>query len=160
MHKRRQIPTPQSSRLRIKAFPHPNGRKSQLRPLSSGKTPTRTMHCIVFLDVLRDVRMLCGWCVVSFTAKVHNSTTSLSYRVYTHWPVTFGKEKQALWDITSKLGIKCQKTEMYKHLPSCNLWRPFAFDWVICWVKWFFELITQFNPLLAVPMTGWSTPSG
>ena len=40
---------------------------------------------------------------------------------YAHWHVALGKEKPTLLDKTSKLGIKCHKTEMYNHLPSCNL---------------------------------------
>ena len=35
--------------------------------------------CFWMFCVLRDVCMLCGWCVMSFTTKVHNSTTSRSY---------------------------------------------------------------------------------
>ena len=35
-----------------------------------------------------------------------------------------------------------------------HVFRQFAIDWVISWVKHIFGLTTQFNPLLTVPTTG------
>ena len=121
MRRQRQIPAPQSSRLRIKAFPHPHRYKMQLWLLLSGKNPWELCAALCFWLFCVMYACYVGGMLWVLQQKYITRQPAWVTGSYAHWHVAFEKEKPTLWDLTSKLGMKHQKIQMYKHLRSCYL---------------------------------------